>query len=157
MTATTASELEQFIYYEAQLLDEQLYTEWLELLADDVIYWVPNFIDNAAPLDFGVIVREDKLGLQARVARIMHSHNPTQKPAARTVHYLTNVVAKSDGNGVAEVRTNLLLCISKDRNLTQHPGMIEYQLLRHRDVWRIGRKKIYLITNDVALTPLPLI
>jgi 3-phenylpropionate/cinnamic acid dioxygenase small subunit len=156
MTAT-ASDLEKFVYREAQLLDEQRYEEWLELLADDVLYWVPNFVDNAAPGDFGVIVREDKLGLKARVARFRHSQNPTQKPAARTVHYLTNVVATSDGDGLAEVKANLLLYVSKNQRLMQHPGRIEYRLLQQGGDWRISRKKIYLITNDVALTPLPLI
>jgi 3-phenylpropionate/cinnamic acid dioxygenase small subunit len=34
-------EIEEFFYQEAELLDERRYEEWLELLADDVRYWMP--------------------------------------------------------------------------------------------------------------------
>ena len=34
-------EVEDFLYLEAELLDERKLREWLELLADDVRYWMP--------------------------------------------------------------------------------------------------------------------
>ena len=34
-------ETEEFLYHEAELLDERCYEAWLELLADDVRYWMP--------------------------------------------------------------------------------------------------------------------
>ena len=34
-------EVEEFLYHEAELLDERRYEAWLELLADDVRYWMP--------------------------------------------------------------------------------------------------------------------
>ena len=34
-------EIEEFLYHEADLLDERRYEEWLELLTDDVRYWMP--------------------------------------------------------------------------------------------------------------------
>ena len=33
--------VEQFLYHEARLLDEQRLEEWLELFTDDATYWVP--------------------------------------------------------------------------------------------------------------------
>src|SRR3954453_15409209 len=36
-----AREIEEFLYREAQLLDERRYQEWLALLADDIRYWMP--------------------------------------------------------------------------------------------------------------------
>src|SRR5881398_739457 len=33
-------EVEQFLYREARLLDERRFHEWLELLTDDVRYWM---------------------------------------------------------------------------------------------------------------------
>jgi ethylbenzene dioxygenase beta subunit len=33
-------EVEQFLYRETRLLDERHFHEWLELLADDVRYWM---------------------------------------------------------------------------------------------------------------------
>ena len=34
-------EITDFLYREAELLDERRYREWLDLLADDVRYWMP--------------------------------------------------------------------------------------------------------------------
>jgi hypothetical protein len=34
-------QIEEFLYQEAELLDERRYEDWLELLADDVRYWMP--------------------------------------------------------------------------------------------------------------------
>ena len=34
-------EIAQFLYTEAEILDERQYDEWLNLLADDIRYWMP--------------------------------------------------------------------------------------------------------------------
>jgi 3-phenylpropionate/cinnamic acid dioxygenase small subunit len=34
-------EVAEFLYREAELLDERRYDEWLALLADDIRYWMP--------------------------------------------------------------------------------------------------------------------
>ena len=34
-------EIEQFYYHEAELLDDHLYSEWLDLFAGDARYWMP--------------------------------------------------------------------------------------------------------------------
>src|SRR6202022_3534317 len=34
-------EIEEFLYYEADLLDERRYEDWLALVAEDVRYWMP--------------------------------------------------------------------------------------------------------------------
>ena len=149
------SELEQFIFAEARLLDERRFDEWLALLADDVIYSIPNFADDSLPAQ-GVIVREDLPGLRARVARINHPENPTQKPPARTMRVLTNVSAAENGDS-AEVRANLVLYVSKDRQLVQHPARTTYRLCKVGGHWRIREKIVYMVENGMALGQLPLI
>src|SRR6516164_7795688 len=39
--ALLKQEIEDFLYREADLLDERRYDEWLGLLAEDVRYWMP--------------------------------------------------------------------------------------------------------------------
>ena len=36
-----AREIAEFLYREAELLDERRYDAWLALLADDIRYWMP--------------------------------------------------------------------------------------------------------------------
>jgi 3-phenylpropionate/cinnamic acid dioxygenase small subunit len=101
-------------------------------------------------------VYEDLTGLKARVARTVHRLNPAQKPPPRTRHFLTNVMVAGDGNGTAEVSASLLLYVSRDQRLFQYPGKSEYKLRKIDGTWRIAQKKIYLISNDLPLSQLPL-
>jgi 3-phenylpropionate/cinnamic acid dioxygenase small subunit len=41
MDSELRHQIEDFLYLEAELLDERRLREWLELLADDVHYWMP--------------------------------------------------------------------------------------------------------------------
>ena len=34
-------EVEQFLFHEARLLDERKFDDWLDLLTDDIHYWMP--------------------------------------------------------------------------------------------------------------------
>ena len=43
------NDFEAFVLREARLLDEQRYAEWLELFADDGIYWIPTGPNQASP------------------------------------------------------------------------------------------------------------
>src|SRR5689334_25419037 len=41
MPSLSRQQAEEILFEEAQLLDERRYDEWLALLTDDAIYWVP--------------------------------------------------------------------------------------------------------------------
>ena len=157
MNPTQSTELEQFIYQETDLLDDRRFEDWLKLLTDDVIYWVPNYQQDGDPGEVGVIVYEGLSGLRARIARTLHELNPVQKPPPRTRHFLTNIIMSSDGNGTAEVSTNVLLCVSREKRLMQYPGKAEYKLRKVDGNWRISQKKINLLSNDLPLSQLPLL
>jgi len=154
---TVSGTLERFVYGEARLLDQQRFDEWLELLTDDVVYWVPNYAENGTVAEHGVIVREDLSGLKARVARIKHLQNPTQMPPPRTIHFLTNVIATEEPGGPARLSANLLLYVSKDQRVTEYPARLDYELREISGAWRISKKTINLIANDLPLNQLPLI
>jgi 3-phenylpropionate/cinnamic acid dioxygenase small subunit len=157
MNPALERELELFVYREADLLDDRRFEEWLKLLTDDIVYWVPNFERDGDPGEVGVIVYEGMSGLRARIARALHDLNPVQKPPPRTRHFLTNVVVSGDGNGAAEVASNLLLYVSKGKRLTQYPGKSEYKLRKTDGSWRIAQKKVNLLSNDLPLSQLPLL
>ena len=150
-------DLEPLLYREADLLDDRRFEDWLKLLTDDVVYWLPNFTYDGSPGEVGVIVYEGMQGLRARVARALHELNPTQKPPPRTRHFLTNIVVSGDSNGTASVTSNLLLYVSKDRRMTQYPGKSEHKLRKVDGNWRICQKKVNLLCNDLPLAQLPLL
>ncbi len=42
VTANEHYEIQKFLFNEARLLDEERYEEWLNILSEDIHYWMPN-------------------------------------------------------------------------------------------------------------------
>ena len=63
-------ELEAFVLREARLLDERRYAAWLELFADDGVYWIPTRPGQSSPQEAFVGSADEiaeKIGAYARV------------------------------------------------------------------------------------------
>ncbi len=150
-------EIEQFLYHEAALLDSRQFEEWLGLFTEDALYWVPNAGEDGDPSENGIIVYEDRTGLKARAVRLLHPNNPTQMPAPRTRHCISNVVARDMPNDEVLVQSNQVVYMSEGERQVYFPGSCEHVLRRHDGTWRIARKKVSLIVNDRALTQLPVL
>src|SRR5919108_2458357 len=93
-------ELEAFLYHEAELLDERRYEAWLELLTDDVRYWMPL----RRNVKFGELEREftregrdinwfdeGKDTLTRRVRQILTGVHWAEEPPSRICHMVSNV------------------------------------------------------------------
>src|SRR5690348_9884278 len=90
-----AREVENFLYWEAQLLDERRFEEWLELLADDVHYWMPIRSnvkfgewgnENTSAADEMNWFDDDKSSLTYRVRQILTGIHWAEEPISRITH-----------------------------------------------------------------------
>ncbi|AJC22903.2 3-phenylpropionate dioxygenase [Pandoraea pulmonicola] len=96
----TAYRIEQFLYHEARLLDEEAWQAWLGLMAEDIHYWMPA-IENRRRADRlgaygrgrGAYFDDNHLDLSRRVARFMQPSAWAEDPATRHVHVISNVEA----------------------------------------------------------------
>jgi len=92
--------IENFLYWEAELLDERRYEEWLALLAEDVRYWMPM----RRNVKFGELEREftregqdvnwfdeGKETLTRRVQQILTGVHWAEEPLSRICHMVSNV------------------------------------------------------------------
>jgi 3-phenylpropionate/cinnamic acid dioxygenase small subunit len=94
-------EVEDFLHGEADLLDERRFTEWLDLLADDLVYFMPmrrnvKFGDHAAHENtrLGKDINwfdEDKWTLSKRVEQIMTGVHWAEEPLSRVCHMVSNI------------------------------------------------------------------
>ncbi len=94
-------EVEQFLYKEALLLDERRLTEWLDLLAEDVHYWMPirrnikfgdwdlEFSDPESEISY---FDEGKDILTGRVRQINTGVHWAEEPVSRFEHLVSNVL-----------------------------------------------------------------
>lgn len=107
-------EVEQFLYREAEILDERRYDDWLALFSIDVVYRAPTRTtreggDDVAAEgelsiwndDYGTLELRTK-GLQVRTAW-------AEIPPSRTRRLVTNVRVEPLGDDRFEVRSNFVL------------------------------------------------
>jgi 3-phenylpropionate/cinnamic acid dioxygenase small subunit len=155
-------EVAEFLYREAELLDERRYDEWLALLADDLRYWMPM----RRNVKYGEEVREftregqdiawfdeGKDTLARRVKQIQTGIHWAEEPVSRISHLVTNVRLVEATPSVAEAREVTARCrflIYRNRVETETDilvGKREDVLRRDGDDWRIARRKIILDQN----------
>ncbi|MPZ15562.1 MAG: aromatic-ring-hydroxylating dioxygenase subunit beta [Chloroflexi bacterium] len=150
-------DVEQFLFHEAELIDHRRLDEWADLFTDDALYSAPNAGEEGDPLHEGFIIYEDRRGITERVRRLQHPAALTQVPPPRTRHMIANVVARDGDNGDRVVTSNQVVYFARQGREVQYPGSWEHVLTRVEDQWRIKRKKIVLLTNDRAMSQVPVL
>ena len=155
-------EIAEFLYAEAEILDERRYDDWLALLAEDVRYWMPM----RRNVKFGETEREftrerediswfdeGKETLTRRVRQIQTGIHWAEEPLSRLSHLVSNVrliAATPDPAAAREVVTSCRFLIYRNRVETETDFLVgkrEDTLRRDRDGWLIARRKIILDQN----------
>jgi 3-phenylpropionate/cinnamic acid dioxygenase small subunit len=159
-------EIEDFLYYEADLLDERRYEDWLGLVAEDVRYWMPmrrNVKVGEQEREFtraGQDINwfdEGKETLTRRVKQILTGMHWAEEPVSRISHMVSNVRVLEVNPSTAEPAEVTVRCrflIYRNRVETETDILVgkREDLLRRVDGgWKIARRKIVLDQN-VLLT-----
>jgi 3-phenylpropionate/cinnamic acid dioxygenase small subunit len=159
------ADAEAFLYREARLLDDGDLAGWRDLLADDVVYWIPNNRDDVVPERHISIVYNDRRSLEGRLWRIMESGiNHSQDPPSHAVRFIGNVeVAPGERAGETIVHCNLLLHLyrsgtqRRDEVPHAHAARCRYVLRGVAGALKIAYKKVTLLELDAPLPPLTFI
>ncbi len=155
-------DVEAFLYHEANLLDDRQYEEWLDLLTDDVRYWVPM----RRNVKFGELEREftregqdinwfdeGKVTLTQRVRQILTGVHWAEEPLSRLSHLVTNVEiteATPSAADAGEVSLRCRFIIYRNRVATETDilvGRREDRLRRVDGRWRIAQRQVFLDQN----------
>lgn len=148
-------EIEQFLYYEARLLDERRFGEWLDLLAEDIGYWMPTITTRSrrerhlevAGRNEAAHFDDDKHSLRLRVERLGTGQAWSEEPQSRTRHLVTNIVVEPpETDGTRTVRSNFLLY----RRRGESPSTDLFAGCRE-DRLRPGGEHGWVIANRVVL------
>jgi len=159
-------EIEEFLYYEADLLDERRYEDWLALVAEDVRYWMPmrrNVKVDDIEREFtreGLDISwfdEGRETLTRRVRQIQTGIHWAEEPVSRISHMVSNVrllEASPTWADPVEVTVRCRFLIYRNRVETETDILVgkREDLLRRVDgQWQIARRKIVL-DQSVLLT-----
>ncbi len=152
-------EIRQFYLAEADLLDERRFTEWLDLLTDDVRYFAP-IARNIRRGDEGAEYTregsdaawfdESKATLRQRVEQLATGIHWAEEPQSRISHLITNIrvlEALPDIEAAAEIRTRCRFLVYRNRLADETDILVGKRsdtLVRVGPAWRIAHREIQL-------------
>jgi 3-phenylpropionate/cinnamic acid dioxygenase small subunit len=152
-------DIENFLYREAELLDERRFSEWLELLTDDLVYFMPiqrnvKFGDaRREQTRAGVDISwfdEDKWTIAKRVEQLNTGIHWAEEPASRVSHLVTNVqihdvTPSLDAPAEVTVKSRFLIYQNRVESETAlFVGKRLDRIRREGGAWKIARREITL-------------
>ena len=149
------SEVADFLYREADLLDERRYMEWLDLLAEDYEYSVPlrlnvKFGETAAREQTRAGSEicwfdEGKETVSLRVDQLMTGHHWAEEPVSRVSHLVTNV--RLESSQLPEVDVSCRFIVYRNRVADETDFLVGRRKDRLRKAdgrWQVCRRQLLL-------------
>ena len=155
-------EIEKFLYYEAELLDDRRFNEWIELKADDIHYHMPV----RRNVKFGEQHRENsdskseiswfdegKRTLAGRVRQINTGLHWAEEPFSRVRHIISNIVVGELSENEVPVRSNFFVWTNRLQTEVNVFVGTRQDILRKDDQtgWKIA-KRLILLDQNVLLS-----
>jgi len=151
-------DVEQFLYKEARLLDERRLEEWLDLLAEELHYWMPmrrNIKFGDWDLEFTSAETEinwfdeGKDILAGRIRQINTGVHWPEEPVSRFEHLISNVeVVNEDSDGLRVYSKFHCYQNRLQDEVNQWVGRREDVLRRDPDTkFKLVKRKIILAQN----------
>lgn len=132
-------EVEQTLYREARLLDTEQFETWVEMLAEDIHYFMPSVenryrsdsTDTTADLSRMAFYNDDIAMIRTRVARLRTGTAWSEDPPTRYTHLITNIeVELTDRPDEYRVHSNFYSY--RNRNERDEDVLVG----RREDLWR---------------------
>jgi len=156
-------DIEEFLYQEADLLDQRRFKEWLELLAEDLVYFMPirrnvKFGEHAERENTrqgeGISwFDEDKWTLSKRVEQILTGVHYAEEPLSRVTHIVSNVrllEVEPSAESARQVKVGCRFIVYQNRVEYESNTFIGRRadvLRRNGASWQIARREIILEQN----------
>ena len=166
ITPDTLREIEQFLYREARLLDNRQLHQWLELLADDLRYWMPlrsnrypaiskavASLDEARQEELELtephelaVMDETRDSLRRRIERLDSGLAWAEDPPSRTRHFISNIeLEPTDKPDEVKVYSNFIMYRTRgEREEDFYVGSRQDVLRRSGRGWLIACRRIVL-------------
>src|ERR1700722_750274 len=151
MTAASVElyhQVQQFLFLEAELLDDRRFDEWIALFEPDGEYWVPMVWGQPDPFQHISLIYENVEVLTMRVQRLKELAALSQRPFSRTCHHLGNVTIRSADDNKLSVRSALIVVEYRRNEQRTFAGYARHTLTRNGAAFRIQAKRVDLLNCD---------
>lgn len=151
------SALEQTLYREARLLDHELLAEWMQMLAEDLSYYMPNNesryredpVDTFNDRTRMAYYNDDLDSIFTRVERLNTGTAWSENPRTRYQHLITNIeVEFTDKPDEYKVYSNFLAFRSRNQTDEDRPLVGSRE-----DIWRYHHNTNTYLLAQRTITP----
>lgn len=146
-SALSRSQAEDWLYHEAELLDQWRLHDWLELFTADATYHVPDGADDSPASVRAALINDDRARLEERVWRLVTGPAHAQIPRSTTRRLISNVRVAGAADDVLVTSNFLVHEIRKgqERSLV---GQYRHRMRPGSDGWKVTGRTA-LLQNSV--------
>lgn len=137
--------VEDFLYTEADILDEWRLHEWLALFAEEGRYLIPaTDKPDGDPTKHLFLVQDDRFLLEQRVNSLQTRAAHAEYPHSRTRRLVSNIQASETEEGRVEVRANFAVFRARNGAVDTYFGRYRHLLERSDEGFRFVTRKSIL-------------
>ena len=144
-TPTLRELVEDFLFREAELLDDWRLDDWVALFTEDARYVVPTTdLPEGDPQRDLVFIDDDITRLRARAVRLNSRHAHREYPWSRTRRFVSNVRVSETGDGQLSVTANVMVYRFRSGEGAPYVGSVHYTLRRDNGELKIAYRRAVL-------------
>jgi p-cumate 2,3-dioxygenase beta subunit len=141
----TRQTIEDFLFKEAELLDEWKLEEWAALFSLKGSYLIPPIGNPNADFNQSLfLVHDDRARLEQRAKRLLKKEAHVEFPHSSTVRNYNNIRITQKDEDSTSVKCNFTTYRSKRNDLDCFIGVLEYKLVVENGELKIEEKKVVL-------------
>jgi p-cumate 2,3-dioxygenase beta subunit len=150
--AVSRAEIEDFLFHEADLLDNWRLDEWLSLMTDDAAYYVPPNDRPDADHRFTLFtIADDIVRLRERVIRLKDPNCHAEYPPSRTRRFITNVrITGTDGDLISVAANFAVHRYRRGEPVREFVGNYRHKLRRVDGALKIAERRAILDAHELG-------
>jgi benzoate/toluate 1,2-dioxygenase beta subunit len=140
--------VEQFLFYQSELLDSKAWQAYTDLFTDDGLYWMPVSRQQQEWLDTPSIMVEDRSLMSVRMNRMLHPNAWSLAGLWETSHVIGNVIIEAEHAGETIVRSRFHMFEQRRDIARQFAGTYRHTLVEVDGVFRIKLQRVDLVNSQ---------
>jgi len=138
-------QIEEFLFHEAELIDDWQLNEWAALFDERGEYQVPpTDLPKSEPETSLYLIFDDRHRLAERAKRQLKKTDHSEFPRSIVTHIISNVRVKPGAEDYFVVICNAVVHRSRMQRHDIFPARCEYRIVRDEDRFKIRRKRVIL-------------
>ena len=150
--SVSRSDVEDFLYSEAALLDEWRLDDWLELLTEDCVYRIPpNDAPEGAATDTLYTIADDIARIKARIVRLKSRNAHAEFPHSRIRRLITNVrIISQDAARLTAVANFVVYRFRRNEDVREYVGTYRHTFAKTPSGLKIAERIVRLDAMELA-------